>query len=171
MTDAKNPQNGAHSASVPAGVANPQAQVRVLGQFIKDLSFENPSVGKVEITPNEQPNIRIEVSVNAQNMAPNVFESVTSLTAHCSVKAGVLYELELQYGAALQLENVPEQSLEPFLLINCPALTFPFVRRLVADITREGGFPPLLLDPIDFAGLYMQRQKSGQGGAGGPAVA
>ncbi len=173
MTDTKIAQNGAHPGSPagPAGAANQQAQVRVLGQFIKDLSFENPSVGKVEVAPNEQPNIRIEVAVNAQNMAPNVYESVTSLTAHCSVKAGLLYELELQYGAALQLENVPEASLEPFLLINCPALTFPFVRRLVADITREGGFPPLLLDPIDFAGLYMQRQQGTRTGAGGPAVA
>jgi preprotein translocase subunit SecB len=167
MTDARTPANGARPGQGASATA-PQPQVRVLGQFIKDLSFENPSVGRVEIAPNEQPNIRIEVNVNAQAMAPNVYESVTNLTAHCSVKAGTLYELELQYGAALSLENIPEASLEPFLLINCPALTFPFVRRLVADITREGGFPPLLLDPIDFAGLYMQRQ---QGGDKGPAVA
>ena len=159
MTDVRKPQNGARPAGATA--VSSQTQVRVLGQFIKDLSFENPSVGRVDVAADEQPNIRIEVSVNAQNMGPNVYESVTSLTAHCSVKAGVLYELELQYGAALQLENVPEQSLEPFLLINCPALTFPFVRRLVADITREGGFPPLLLDPIDFAGLYLQKQQGG----------
>jgi preprotein translocase subunit SecB len=166
MSDARPTTNGTKQGA--AAAAAPQPNVRVLGQFIKDLSFENPSVGRLQIEPNEQPNIRIEVNVNAQGMAPNVYESVTNLTAHCSVKAGTLYELELQYGAALQLENIPEQSLEPFLLINCPALTFPFVRRLVADITREGGFPPLLLDPIDFAGLYMQRQ---QGGDKGPAVA
>jgi preprotein translocase subunit SecB len=142
------------------------AQVRVVGQFIKDLSFENPSVGRVMIEPNEQPNIRIEVNVNAQNVGPNVFESVIELKANCSAKAGVLYDLEIQYGALLQLENVPEASLEPFLLINCPALTFPFVRRLVADITREGGFPPLLLDPIDFGNLYVQRrQQAGDGSA------
>lgn len=143
----------------PSGPANQQAQVRVLGQFIKDLSFENPSIGRVQLDPNEQPNIRIEVNVNAQNMGPNVFESVIDFKAHCSAKAGILYDLEIEYGSMLQLENVPEASLEPFLLINCPALTFPFVRRLVADITREGGFPPLLLDPIDFAGLYMQRRQ------------
>jgi preprotein translocase subunit SecB len=161
MADLPKSQNGARPAG-PGGTqaqAQPQAQtqVRILGQFIKDLSFENPSVGRVQVEANEQPNIRVEVNVNAQNM----FESVTNLTAHCSVKGGVLYELEIQYGAALQLEGVPDQSLEPFLLINCPALTFPFVRRLVADITREGGFPPLLLDPIDFASLYMQRQQGG----------
>lgn len=157
------PQNGTQPP-VNEGPANQQAQVRVIGQFIKDLSFENPSIGRVQIEPNEQPNIRIEVNVNAQNMGPNVYESVIELKAHCSAKAGVLYELEIEYGALLQLEHIPEASLEPFLLINCPALTFPFVRRLVADITREGGFPPLLLDPIDFANLYLQRrQQAGQG--------
>jgi preprotein translocase subunit SecB len=157
MADQRSTQNGATAGKPEAG--NPQVQVRVLGQFIKDLSFENPSIGRVQIEPNEQPNIRIEVNVNAQNMAPNVYESVIDFKAHCSVKAGILYDLELEYGSALQIENIPEQSLEPFLLINCPALAFPFVRRLIADITREGGFPPLLLDPIDFAGLYMQRRQ------------
>ena len=154
MVDTKVPANGA--------ATTPQPQVRVIGQFIKDLSFENPSVGRVQMEPNEQPNIRIEVNVNAQNMGPKVYESVLDLTAHCSVKGGVLYELEVSYGQLLQIDNVPEQSLEPFLLINCPSLTFPFVRRLVADITREGGFPPLLLDPIDFAGLFMQRKQAGE---------
>ena len=162
MADTKAPQNGAVPA---AGThAAPQAQVRVLGQFIKDLSFENPSIGRVQVAQDEQPNIRIEVNVNAQKMGINVYESVIELKAHCSVKAGILYDLEVEYGALLQVDNIPDASLEPFLLINCPALTFPFVRRLVADVTREGGFPPLLLDPIDFAGLYMQRrQQQGQG--------
>ena len=150
--------NGAAPAAANAPTGQ-EAQVRVLGQFIKDLSFENPSVGRVPIEANEQPNLRVEVNVNAQNVAPNVYESVIELKAHCSVKAGVLYDLEVLYGAVLQVENVPEQALEPFLLINCPALTFPFVRRLVADITREGGFPPLLLDPIDFGNLYLQRRQ------------
>ncbi len=163
-------QNGV-TPTTTEGPANQQAQVRVVGQFIKDLSFENPSMGRVQIEQNEQPTIRIEVNVNAQNVGPNVFESVIDLKAHCSAKAGVLYELEIEYGALLHLEHVPEQSLEPFLLINCPALTFPFVRRLVADITREGGFPPLLLDPIDFANLYMQRRQQAEQAAAPNPVA
>jgi preprotein translocase subunit SecB len=165
MADSPSSQNGARpAAAIPA---NQQAQIRVLGQFIKDLSFENPSIGRFQVDPGEQPNIRVEVNVNAQNTGPNIYESVIEFKAHCSVQAGVLYEMEIEYGSLLQLENVPEASLEPFLLINCPALAFPFVRRIVADITREGGFPPLLLDPIDFAGLYMQRR---QGGEGNPAA-
>lgn len=162
---ADNAQNGAANQNNPA--ANGAApQVRVLAQFIKDLSFENPSIGRLQIDPNEQPAMRIEVNVNANNVAPNIYESVILLKAQGSVKAGVLYELEIEYGAAFGIENVPEDQIEPFLLINCPQLTFPFVRRLVADITREGGFPPLLLDPIDFAGLYIQRrqQQAEQGG-------
>ena len=156
------PQNGSQPASA-AGPANEQANVRVLGQFIKDLSFENPNIGRIQVEANEQPSFRIEINTNAENVAPNVYESVIDLKAHCSVKNGVLYDLEVVYGAVFQIEGVPEASLEPFLLINCPALTFPFVRRLVADITREGGFPPLLLDPIDFASMYLQRrQQAGQ---------
>lgn len=155
---ADNAQNGAanNNNSADAGKA---PQVRVLGQFIKDLSFENPSIGRLQIDPNEQPAMRIEVNVNARGLGPNIYESVITLKAQGSVKAGVLYDLEIEYGAALGIENVPEDQVEPFLLINCPALTFPFVRRLVSDITREGGFPPLLLDPIDFAGLYIQRRQ------------
>ena len=161
---ATSPSNGANPAASAATVAEPV--VRVIGQFIKDLSFENPGTGRIRLDPSEQPTMRVEVNVNAQNIAPNVFESILDLKAHCSVQAGVLYELEIQYGALLQVENVPEEQLEPFLLINCPALTFPFVRRLVADITREGGFQPLLLDPIDFGSLYQMRlQQAAQGTA------
>lgn len=158
---ADNAQNGAANQNDSAGAPN----VRVLAQFIKDLSFENPSIGRMQIEQNEQPAMRIEVNVNARNVAPNIYESVIMLKAQGSVKAGVLYELEIEYGAALGIENVPEDQIEPFLLINCPQLTFPFVRRLVADITREGGFPPLLLDPIDFAGLYVQRRQQAEQGS------
>lgn len=161
---AQTPTNGTHPENQAAGG---QAQVRVLGQFIRDLSFESPNVGRIQVQQNEQPGIRIEVNVNAQKVGNNVYESLIEMKANCAVKAGVLYDLEIEYGAMMQIEGVPEQALEPFLLINSPALIFPFVRRLVADVTREGGFPPLLLDPIDFAALYMQRrqQASATGGA------
>ena len=80
----------------------------------------------------------------------------------------MIYDLELAYAGLFEIQSMPEQALEPFLLINCPALLFPFLRRLVADLTREGGFPPLLLDPIDFAGLFMQQPAAGSR-AGGQA--
>jgi len=154
-------------ATAPDGGPASQVQVRVIGQYIKDLSFENPNVHKLLGTSTDKPSLRIEVNVNATKVADKTFESTIQFKAEATSKLGVIYDLELAYGGLFQIENMPDQALEPFLLINCPTLLFPFVRRLVADLTREGGFPPLLLDPIDFAALFMQRQ---QGVARPPGV-
>jgi len=142
----------------PAGQA-PLLQVRVIAQYIKDLSFENPNVHKLLEDPGDQPNLRIEVNVNASNVGPKKFESVINFKAEATNKFGTLYDMELAYGGTFHVENLPEPQLQPFLLIHCPALLFPFARRLIADLTREGGFPPLLLDPIDFGMLYAKRQQ------------
>ena len=139
-----------------------QPQVRVIAQYIKDLSFENPNVNKLLENPGEPPNLRVDVNVNANKVSDKTFESAIQLKAQATNKLGTIYDLELAYAGMFQIENMPEPSLEPFLLINCPALLFPFARRLVADLTREGGFPPLLLDPIDFAGLFVKRQQEKQ---------
>ena len=109
--------------------------------------------------PSEKPALRIEVNVNATKLADKAFESLIEFKAEATSKSSVIYDLELAYAGLFQIENLPEQALEPFLLINCPALLFPFLRRLVADLTREGGFTPLWLDPIDFAALFMQRRQ------------
>ncbi len=146
------------SAIAPDG--GTPVQVRILGQYIKDLSFENPNVHKLLGAAGEKPALRIEVNVNAAKIADNAFESLIQFKAEATNKVGVIYDLELTYGGLFQIENLPDQALEPFLLINCPSLLFPFVRRLVADLTREGGFPPLLLDPIDFAALFVQRKQA-----------
>ena len=158
MAESKEAGNG-NIGGPPAAGATTQVQVRVLGQYIKDLSFENPNVGKRMESAPEQPTLRIEVNVNATKAGDHTYESAIQFKAEATSKAGVIYDLELAYGGLFRIENLPEQALEPFLLINCPALLFPFLRRLVADLTREGGFPPLLLDPIDFAGLFIQRQQ------------
>ncbi len=162
MAEASKTTNGSGTTGSP-----PQGpvQVRILSQYIKDVSFENPNVGKELVKPGESPNIRVEVNVNAQRLAENTFESAITMKADCQGSGGLLYELEIVYGSAFHIENLPEQQLEPFLLVNCPSLIFPFLRRLVADITREGGFPPLLLDPLDFASLYMQRRTEAGAGA------
>jgi len=163
MADPKETGNG-NVGPAPPTAGSAQVQVRVIGQYIKDLSFENPNVGKRMESAPEQPTLRIEVNVNATKVGDKTYESAIQFKAEATSKAGVIYDLELAYGGLFQVENLPEPALEPFLLINCPSLLFPFLRRLVADLTREGGFPPLLLDPIDFAGLFMQRQQ--QGGKG-----
>jgi preprotein translocase subunit SecB len=153
-----------NTGNAPAGAAQPAVQVRVVGQYIKDLSFENPNVRKLIEGPGEKPALRIEVNVNATKLADKMFEAAILFKAEAASQTGVIYDLELTYAGLFEVQNLPEQALEPFLLINCPALLFPFLRRIVADLTREGGFPPLLLDPIDFAALFVQRQQQGQPG-------
>ena len=157
MAEATKTGNG-ESSSPPAAQA-PQVQVRVLAQYIKDLSFENPNIHKLLDGPGEAPNLRVEVNVNANKVSNAAFESVINFKAEATNKLGTIYDLELAYAGMFQVENMPETALEPFLLIECPALLFPFARRLVADLTREGGFPPLLLDPINFANLFAKRQQ------------
>jgi len=154
--------DGGDGNKAPASPQTPGVQVRVAGQYIKDLSFENPNVRKLLGGPGEQPALRVEVNVNATKLNDTMFESAILFKAEASSKAGVIYDLELAYAGLFEIQNLPEQALEPFLLINCPSLLFPFLRRIVADLTREGGFAPLLLDPIDFAALFMQRQQQGQ---------
>ena len=157
--------SGNSSIGNPPGGSAPAVQVRVAGQYIKDLSFENPNVRKLLEGPGEQPALQVEVNVNATKVADKMFESAIVFKAQAAAKSVIIYDLELTYAGLFEIQNLPEQALEPFLLINCPSLLFPFLRRLVADLTREGGFAPLLLDPIDFGGLFMQRQQQAQTGA------
>jgi preprotein translocase subunit SecB len=156
----------------PGNGADPQLQVqaRIVAQYIKDFSFENPSIERLLSGPGDDPNLKVEVNVNGRPMADKLFESAIHFTAKAESKAGVIYEVECIYAGLFQIENMPPPSLEPFLLINGPTLLFPFLRRLLADITREGGFPPLLLDPIDFAQLYIQRQQQMGAGNDNPRV-
>jgi preprotein translocase subunit SecB len=149
--------------------AQPQMHAQVVGQFIKDLSFENPNVSRLLDGPGENPNLKLEVNVNAERVKPELYQSSIDFKAHATNKDGTIYIMECIYGGLFKLSNVPEQALEPFLLINCPTILFPFLRRLVADVTREGGFPPLLLDPIDFGGLYLRRQQEMAAQAGKPS--
>ncbi len=161
MADGKNGNGaGEHAANSNEGSAPIQAQV--VGQYIKDLSFENPNIDTLMGGgPGENPNIQLEVNVDARtaDAKNNVYESAINFRAHATSKIGTIYELEVVYAGLFRIQNIPKDAMEPFLLVNCPALLFPFLRRLLADITREGGFPPLLLDPIDFGALYVRRQQ------------
>ena len=131
----------------------------MLGQYIKDLSFENPNVRRLFDNPGSPPELRIEVNVNVTKLKEKVFESAIQFKAEATNDTGVVYDLELTYAGLFEMDSMPEQMMEPFLLVNCPALIFPYLRRLVQDLTREGGFPPLVLDPIDFGSLYVSQQR------------
>jgi preprotein translocase subunit SecB len=147
----------------PAGPAQTPVQVKILSQYIKDLSFENPNIRKLIASPGDAPNLKVEVNVNAERVDGNVYESAIEFKATAVNNIGTIYVMETVYAGLFKIESMPEQALEPFLLISAPTTIFPFLRRLVADVTREGGYPPLMLDPIDFASLYMRRQQELQG--------
>lgn len=167
----KDGKNGKTEGTGPAA-APQQIQVKILSQYVKDLSFENPNIRKLISNPGDKPNLKIEVNVNAERVDGDLFETSVELKAVATNSQGTIYVLETDYAGLFKIESIPQQALEPFLLISAPSTIFPFLRRLVADVTREGGFPPLLLDPIDFAGLYLQRQQQqAQGKQAKPANA
>ncbi|NOT71934.1 MAG: protein-export chaperone SecB [Hyphomicrobium sp.] len=149
----------ANGKSETPGAAPAPIQVKILSQYIKDLSFENPNIRKLMASPGDQPNLKVEVNVNAERIDGDIYESAIEFKAIASNNIGTIYVLETVYAGLFKIESIPEQALEPFLLISGPTTIFPFLRRLVADVTREGGYPPLMLDPIDFAQLYMRRQQ------------
>ncbi|MFN3744828.1 MAG: protein-export chaperone SecB [Hyphomicrobiaceae bacterium] len=155
------PASGNGPAAPSAAPQPQQVQVRIAGQYIKDLSFENPNIGKLIASAPESPNLDVEINVGVTSLGPSLYESAIEFKARAKAKDLVIYEFELVYAGAFQIENAPPQALEPMLFVNCPALLFPFLRRIVADLTREGGFPPLLLDPVDFGALYMRKKQLG----------
>lgn len=159
MSDGTNGSNGKSAEAAAAKAAPAQVQVQLVGQYIKDLSFENPNVGKMAEMKGENPDLRFEINVNAQRVGADQYESAIHFHGNASAKIGVIYDLELVYAGLFRIQNIPEEALEPFLLVNCPTLIFPFLRRIVADVTRDGGFPPLLLDPMDFGALFMRRKQ------------
>ena len=145
----------------PADQTNPP-RLTVVSQYVKDLSFENPRAPR-SLQPREtRPEIQIRVDVRAQQVEAERYE--VSLQLHAEAKSGeeTAFMVELTYAGLFGLLNIPQDSLQPLLLIECPRLLFPFARRVVADATRDGGFPPLLVDPIDFATLYRRRQQQAQ---------
>jgi preprotein translocase subunit SecB len=130
--------------------------VNVLGQYLKDLSFENPRA-PISLQPREQsPPININVNVGARQLGPTEIEVTLTMEAKAGTGADVLFAVEIAYAGVFRLQNVPQEHLQPFVMIECPRLLFPFARQIVADATRNGGFPPLMVDPIDFVALYQQ---------------
>jgi preprotein translocase subunit SecB len=160
MTDTPN-TNGPLMNEASSSKPMRQLSTRVLAQYIRDLSFEN-TFAQNDFSADSAPALSIQVNLETRkrNVA-NQYEVITKLVATSKSKdAGkTLFLLELEYAGIFDVEKVPEDQLSPFLLIECPRITFPFVRRLALDITRDGGFPPLNLDNIDFFELYQSESK------------
>jgi preprotein translocase subunit SecB len=139
--------------------------IRILAQFIRDLSFENPRAPESLRGGQVQPQIELGVEMNARGREDGFFEVDIKLSAQAKRDDGAVFVVELLYGGVFQISGVAGEDMEPVLLIECPRYLFPFARRIIAEVTSEGGFPPFLLDPIDFAGVYQAR-KSQEAAAG-----
>jgi preprotein translocase subunit SecB len=131
--------------------------LNVLAQYVKDLSFESPGAPNSLRARDKSPGINIGVNVNANPLSDTDFDVVLTLSAKASFNKEVLFNVELVYGGVFKIENFPQEHMLPILFIECPRLLFPFARQIIAECTRNGGFPPLMLDPIDFAAMFQQR--------------
>ena len=137
-------------------------QATLIAQYIKDLSFENPGAPGI-YQVQAQPRIDVQFNIGAQQVADEVHEVALKIEARATLEQQTAFAIELIYAGLFGIRNVPEDQLQPFLFAEAPRLLFPFARRVVADATRDGNFPPLLLEPIDFAALYVQQaEQAGQ---------
>src|SRR5690349_3181439 len=151
----------------PAGAApQPQPaqaqQFRVAAQYTKDFSFENPNAPQSLMQQNAQPTMNVQINVNPKQLSNTDFEVELKLDGKAESGGSVLFAFELIYAGVFHLQGIPAESVAPLLMIECPRILFPFAREIIASAVIGGGFPPLLLDPIDFVSLYQQRAAQAQ---------
>jgi preprotein translocase subunit SecB len=156
--------NGAQAQDAPS--------LNALAQYCKDFSFENPNAPRsLAQQQGQQPQIGIQVNVNAKQLADTDFEVELKLEGDAKNGNEVLFAFDLTYSGVFRVRGIPQDQMHPVIMIECPRLLFPFARQIVAEAVRNGGFPPLYIDPIDFVGLYRQKAAEAQvgGEAGAPA--
>lgn len=138
------------------GQAAPQPQLNVVAQYIKDFSFENPNAPE-SLNLGQPPQINIQINVNAKQLSASDAEVALKLEGKAEANGSLVFSFDLEYAGIFRIQNIPPESMNPIVLIECPRLLFPFAREIVANMVRNGGFPPLLLDPVDFVALYRKR--------------
>ena len=153
--------NGGQTADAPQPQAG-QATFRVAAQYTKDFSFENPNAPQSLMQQQAQPTMNIQINVNPKQLSNTDFEVELKLDGKAEANGSVLFAFELTYAGVFHLQGIPPESVGPLLMIECPRILFPFAREIIAAAVISGGYPPLLLDPIDFVGLYQQRAGQGQ---------
>jgi preprotein translocase subunit SecB len=147
--------NGGHAQDA---APEQMPQLNVVAQYIKDFSFENPNAPK-SLATGQQPQIGIQINVNAAPVSDTDIEVVLHLSGKAENAGSLLFSFDLAFGGVFRIRNVPQESLNAVVLIECPRLLFPFAREIIATTVRNGGFPPLLLDPVDFVALYRQKME------------
>lgn len=160
MSDAPKPGAG---PTPPQGEVPPQFLLN--SQYVKDLSFENPNAPQA-LQGDQRPNITVNVNVEAKGLGPDVYEVELKLAANAKRDDATLFVAELVYGGVFTIRGFPQEHLQLAVLVQCPTLLFPFARRVLADVIRDGGFPPLLLEPINFLELLQRQQQAAQQQAG-----
>jgi preprotein translocase subunit SecB len=148
--------------------AAPTPQLNVVAQYIKDFSFENPNAPN-SLAIQQQPQLNIQINVNANPLSDTDIEVALKLDGKAEIESRLLFGFELEFAGVFRIQNVPQESMQAVVLIECPRLLFPFAREIIATNVRNGGFPPLLLDPVDFVSLYRQKLAETQPSA--PTVA
>lgn len=156
MSDKPFTPNGAPASGAAAPSLN------ILVQYVKDLSFENPGAPGSLRGQSQAPNIGINVNVGANPVGEKDYDVTLTLSAKAGSEKDVLFNVELVYGGVFHIEGFPQEHMLPVLFIECPRLLFPFARQILADATRNGGFPPLMLDPIDFGQMFQQKMAEEQ---------
>ena len=150
-------------------VEEPPHTLVINAQYVKDLSFENPRAPQSLMQSGAPPAVEINVDVQAQNLGPEIFEATLTVTASAKTADETLFLVELTYGAVVTIRNAAPDRLRELLLVETPRLMFPFARNVIAEATRNGGFPPLMINPIDFAELLRRNPGAGQPPAPGNA--
>jgi preprotein translocase subunit SecB len=169
MTDTPPVPPSSGSTDPVSGEGRSQQNVRfeVMAQYMKDLSFENPNAPRTFQATSEKPQINLSADVRAQRLDENVYECLLHFEVDATVGENKAFMIDLLYAGLFRVEGATEDMLEPLLLIEGPHYIFPFARRILADVTRDGGYPPFMLEPIDWAGLYRQRKSRMETAEGG----
>ena len=172
MSDETEGQNGAAQQDGQAGSDSAPAPVwRLVSQYVKDLSFENPNAPSSVLAGNSVPKFDVNINVGVNRQPNDIYSVEMTLKAKAERDDTLLFNIELVYGGAFLVKNVPDQQLAPLLMIESPRMLFPFARQILASVSQQGGFPPLMMEPVDFAQIYrsnlaaLAKQQKGEGGA------
>lgn len=163
---AKKPDSAANNAGAGSAGAGQNANgpaLNVLAQYVKDFSFENPNAPQTLTAGPKNPEIQVNINVNARKIGETEYEVELELGAEAVEDKKVVFKTELVYAGIMRIQNVPEEAVQAIVLVECPRILFPFARQIVAEATRNGGYPPLLLEPVDFAALYQQNAANNPG--------
>jgi preprotein translocase subunit SecB len=145
-------------------------QVGVLSQYVKDLSFENPN-SPASYQWQNQPQIGVDFNIGAARLNEDLHEVSLKIEVRATTDGQTAFAVELLYAGLIGMRNVPEDQVQPFLLAEAPRILFPFARQIISQTVQDGGFPPLMLDPIDFHALYLQRGQEQAGASGSEGAA